>query len=340
MKHSTLLNRLSNQFKIHVSKSHRIVSGVYKVRLTNGSVYALKSMPYPISKIKWIDRTLNQLRKSGFSKVSWRHPSKKNEKVLYARAASKRVPYILTPWVKGRWASPYSKKDMIASGKILAEFHLHAASIKPSEKGANNRIGSWPSELEEKYLKLNKHIQLAAAGGYKNILDSHFRTHGEEIKKYAHQSLRLLEKSSYQTACKEALRKNPLCHGDGGPGNIIITKTGPCLIDFETLCIDLRSYDLYRVIFNSCHQHNWDFTSAKHILDGYQSVTSLKKRDFELLKVLLRFPRTTALVLNKYHRSRLKRKKRVAKKLLQTIHAERKVTSFIHQLDLYAKKSK
>src|SRR5690606_8894417 len=125
-----------------------------------------------------------------------------------------------------------------------------------------------------------------------------------------------------------------LCHGDGGPTNFIMNAKGTYLIDFETLRLDLRSYDLYRVIHNSCKDHRWDFEIARAILDGYQSVSKLNETDFRLLKVWTYFPREVFKLLSRYDRSR--NRTDIEKELSIVIQQYKLKDELLRQLDRYS----
>jgi hypothetical protein len=97
---------------------------------------------------------------------------------------------------------------------------------------------------------------------------------------------------------------------------------------------------LYRVIYNSCKDHQWKFRIAQSLLDGYQTVSKLDEDDFELLKVWLRFPRTTFNLLKIYNSRGAGGKSFIEKRLPRALAAERKIGPFLHKLDLYARKAK
>ncbi|WP_237712515.1 hypothetical protein [Paenibacillus elgii] len=106
---------------------------------------------------------------------------------------------------------------------------------------------------------------------------------------------------------------------------------GTYLLDFETLHVDLRAYDLYRVIYNSCKDHQWDFKIAEAILNGYRQVAKLSKTDYKLIRIWLRFPLSTYLVLSPFKRFPL-----TEKWLQWALSSERRIGPFLQKLDSYA----
>lgn len=327
------VRELADRFGVHVMRSKHAANGVYRMDLSNGRSYALKPMAYPISQLRWIDRTLQRIRKAGFTRIAWRDPHEPEGKKLYVRRRDGK-PYILSPWIEGRWPSPSSQPEMRACGALLARFHQSGA-IPPGQKNSFNMLGTWPAQLRAKHVKLQQQISLANSGRRSDRVGMFLREHGDELLGYSQNAQSMLRSSQYSQACKLAERQPHICHGDGGPSNFIFGQDGPYLIDFETMRIDLRAYDLYRVIFNSCWTSDWDFATAEAILDGYQEVARLDATDLCLISAWLRFPRTTALFLqhykSRYHSSRAS----IAARLPAAIGAERNVTAFLTQLGMY-----
>lgn len=328
------VQQLADKFGIKVRSAKEIGKGLYRIRLTNGKQYALKPASN-VSYVRWIDRTLIKIRRSGSTQIAWRRPHMKEEKKPYVKINN--TLYVLNPWVQGRFPSPKSAKEMKACGIALAKFHQTAQKIRVPKSGRVNAIGTWKAELQSKHNILASRINLARKNGYNNAMDSFLQKHGIEILRYSRQANQMLASSNYRAVCARAKKTEPICHGDGGPTNFILNKKGLTLIDFETLRMDIRSYDLYRILYNSCKENNWKFNTARAILDGYQSVFKLNRDDYELMKVWLRFPRTTDILLHNYSLFSKKEKALLLREMPMALAAERKVTSFLHKLDQYRK---
>ncbi|WP_282936238.1 phosphotransferase [Paenibacillus sp. RC67] len=329
---ATLLTR----FKVKAKRIDYVQKGVYRVVLINGSMYCLKRMPCPVTRLHWIDRALLRVKKTGFPRMAWRKPLTREGKRLFVRAHS-RTNYILTPWIQGRWPDPRSSKDMRACGIALAKFHSAGRNVDLFKAGSSNMLGSWPRMLGIQHIFLKKHVTTAHKNGFHRQMDHLLKQHGHEILGYSKAASRGLLNSKYKAICSGSRNRATLCHGDGGPTNFIINSTGTHLIDFETLRFDLRAYELYRVLYNSCKDHSWNFAIARSILDGYQSVNKLNKEDFALLKVWLRFPQTTYLLLRKFNHRSLKDKTTSEKEFLRALKDERRITLFLKHLDKYAR---
>jgi len=325
------IRKVAHAFDVQVKRTKRVIKGVYRVDRKNGESFALKTMAYPTAQLRWIDATLQRLRDSGFTKISWRDPTQAEGKRLFIQY--KGTKYILTPWIEGRWPSPESPTDMRECGASLACLHKMSV-ISQGQQVRMNMIGEWPSELRQKHFTLIKHLNISRRVQYPDRFHLFVRRYSHEILSFSKQSLSLLQNSNYREECRRA--KPHICHGDGGPTNFIINTNGTYLIDFETLRIDLPSYDLYRVIYNSCKDHQWNFRIAHAILEGYQTKVPLTPAHVKLARVWLRFPRTTVLLLNKYYRSSSRDVRRhISAKMPAALVSERRVTSFLKELEQY-----
>jgi CotS family spore coat protein len=214
---------------------------------------------------------------------------------LSVRFKSFRHPFIVVPWFEGRWPSPKSLNEMYRCGRTLAKFHqaskgLAAKSHPPAVKAAR-----WPAMLKREHQWLVNAINTSQNHPVRRYLQPLLAQHGPEILHYADEAKALLKQSNYAALRNSSRHLLHICHGDGGPSNFIFRPNGVYLIDFETMRLDFRAYDLYRIIYNSCKGHHWKFSIARALLDGYQSVSRLTPDDFAFIKIWLRFPKTAWL---------------------------------------------
>ncbi|MBB6735645.1 phosphotransferase [Cohnella zeiphila] len=319
------------RFGMNASKQKKIRKGIYRIAAANGKTYSLKRMPKRVTRLRWIDRVLLKVRQKGLL-VAWRDPQTPEGRKPYA-VSPKGELFVLTPWISGRKPSPRSLIDMRACGIALARFHK-AGRAGLKGKFAYSAIGTWPSTLRTRERFIKKKIVKAKRNGFRLPISRFLQQNGPEILRYASMAKSLLGTSGYQSYRRNPRKTAVLCHGDGGPSNFILNKKGTYLIDFETLHVDLRAYDLYRVIYNSCKDYQWDFSIAKAILDGYRQVSRLKRSDYRLIEVWLRFPLTTYLVLSPFKRFPL------TKSWLQwALKSERRIGPFLKKMNNYAKRN-
>lgn len=323
---------IAKKFGIKVSRAFPIRSGIFKIVTPVGKAYSLKRMPSHLAHLKWTDQVLLRVKNNGFPHLAWRNPRMPEGKKLYV-FSKQGSPYVLTPWIQGRMPSPRSIRDMKACGTALARFHLAGSSAVKSGINAHSKIGSWPRMLLNKHKDLQSKIARANKNYYSSPINRLLQKNGKEILNYSNQARTFLKNSGYYAYRNRPLQTGVLCHRDGGPSNYIMNSTGTYLIDFETLYVDLRAYDLYRIIYNCSKDYKWDFSITEAILDGYQKVTKLSKTDYELIRVWLRFPLSTSLVLSSSDRFPL-----TESWLNWALSSEKRISQFLQKLERYAEK--
>src|SRR5690606_30518296 len=119
------VRRLTKKFGIQVRHAQIIQDGVYRITTLQGKSYSLKRMSYPPTRIRWIDTTLNRMRKQDHRiKIGWPNSKSRSEKkLLFTLPCKGCPPFMLIPWIKGKWPSPHSIQQMKACGTLMARFH-------------------------------------------------------------------------------------------------------------------------------------------------------------------------------------------------------------------------
>lgn len=329
--------QLARKFHLRAVKAVVVKRGVYRLYGKEGGQYCLKKMSYPSRRLKWMDGVLLALRRKGMRTFAWRDPRTEAGKTLLVRPNPQSSPYILTPWLRGRSPDPTSEQDMYACGQALARFHRAGAAIDIPSRGAENLLGQWPKLVQARKAFLERRILQAKNSRSPSKMDALLRTHGDHVLQRAAQTLQTFRKSDYFKLCKSAKRNRAfLCHADSGPKNFVITNDGPALIDFESLRIDLRVYDLYRLIRLAGKKNGWSFPIARAALDGYRSVAGLKPIEYELLAAWLGFPQKTFRTLVKYGRARKSERAGLSNKLERVLQNEQRIPAMLRQLSDYA----
>ncbi|MFF2532834.1 phosphotransferase [Brevibacillus sp. NPDC058079] len=319
---------IAKQFGVRVRQQKKIRGGIYRIVTPGGRTFSLKRMPKGVARIRWVDRMLIRVRREG-SLLAWRNPKMPEGRNTY-QLSRKGAVFVLTPWILGRKPSPRNLADMRGCGAALARFH-EAGRTALIGNFAYSQIGTWYATLRNRHRYIQNKMAKAKRNGFSLPINRFLKQHRAEIMRYSRQAEALLNSSEYNNCRRNPRKHGVLCHGDGGPSNFILNDEGTYLIDFETLHVDLRAYDLYRIIYNSCKDYQWDFSIAKAILDGYRQVTTLNKSEYKLICAWLRFPFSTFLVLSPFKRIPF-----TMKRLRWALDSERRIGPFLQELDEYA----
>jgi CotS family spore coat protein len=332
--------QIARKFHLQAQKIDCISRGVYRLSVKDGSEYCLKRMGYPKNRLIWMDTVLLELRRKGFQTFAWRDPKSHAGKILLVRPDSKSKPYILTPWLHGRTPSPTSDQDMYVCAQTLARFHRTGQSVQIPTNGAENLLGQWPELIKIRTASLERRINKAKSRRKASKLDDLLCEHGNNLIKRAKQALQTFNKIDYYELCEYANNNGAvLCHADSGPKNFVITEEGPSLIDFESLRIDLRIYDLFRLIRLASKKNRWKFSIARAVLDGYRSISELEPVEYDLLAAWLSFPQKVYRMLTRYERAEELERDDLAKKLEKELKVEQPISALLRQLSNYAARS-
>lgn len=151
--------KLARNLNVTVQKKKKIHDGLYKITLANNKTYVLKRMIMPIKSLRWVDRALRAIKNNGYSKLSWRNPNTKEGERLFAAYRKGGHPFVLTPWINGRWPSVNSLNDMRRCGIALAQYHKAASRFQGSKVGAINNVGQWPQTLRKRHELITKFVK-------------------------------------------------------------------------------------------------------------------------------------------------------------------------------------
>lgn len=334
---SRQIAEIESKFHIKVNLVKQIAPAVYRITSPKGKQYCLKRMRTSPSQLIWIDMVMRKLVAGGFRSVVWRVTQKPSDK-LYGKISPYKHRFILTPWVTGRTPISTSGVDLRAVSKTLASFHKAGRFVRIAAPSSRNQLGRWPHQLKNWYRILQHFVNQAKRRKEGTPLDLLLQKHGAELLDRAKQALLVLSRSQYHAACRQAAKTGVLSHGDSGPLNFVISREGPMMIDFETLQVDLPAYDLFRMIRLACKTGGWRFSIARHILDGYRSVTKLKRNDYDLLQVWLMFPFKACKTLSSYNSASTANKRKLVDELRLAIRDEKNLNAVLQGLKRYKRK--
>lgn len=330
--------RLARHFQLEMETSEQIKAGVYRVKAKNGNTYCIKKMNYDTNEIAWMDQILKNMIRSGYDRVCWSDPFSTRPQLISVKKDTSRHIYILTPWISGRTPSASDHDDMYACAKELAAFHQAGRGVKAAACKVRDWLGAWPKLFAEYRHLIATYVDKAKKGQLPMPLTRILTAHGSEILRDANKAILILANSRYRELCQRAEIEKTYCHADSGPKNFVLSKAGPILIDFETLRLDLRIYDIYRMIRLANKSNHWDFSIAKTIMDGYQAVDKLLPEEFALMAAWLLFPHKVYRIVRKYDKRTAERQQELERSLQKELEARQHLPHFLRNLHEYSKR--
>jgi len=276
------------------------IRDVYQVKTAQG-YKCLKLVNEKEEKLSFIASALEHLAAKGFTKMAGLVSTREGRPYLVTSGES----WVVTPWIDG-YEPKYPKgEEMAQAATTLAEFHKAADGYRPPE-GCNpkNKLGKWIKKLESKAADLDHYRRMLDGKAELSSFDKEFLGKAEWLCQKTRESIHSLRKSAYTRLCKSYNRRRgyPLCHGDTAARNFIMTKDGEAyLIDFDSLAIDLRVLDLWRLLRRTLRKGKWDAALANQVLNSYNQVYPLTKEELKILYALLLFPEKPWRVAKEYY---------------------------------------
>lgn len=254
--------------------------GVYRVRTASGG-FCLKKLPRRGPDAGFMVAAEKHLVSKGCGALVGLLPTKRGAREVNLGGRT----WVLTGWVAGREPEARSPEDCALVGRSLARFHR--ASRGFSRPGGEGPL--WLPWLESKSKDLIHYLNRAAKG--RTAFDRALASKRPWILTCCERSLDLLTAPGALQEVHTARQAGSLCHGDAGVGNYIINPVGELkIIDLETLCVDHRARDLYRLIRSIMKRTDWNLGRARQVMESYDQVSPLGLIDWYLTLAWLVFP--------------------------------------------------
>ncbi|PWI58551.1 phosphotransferase [Sulfoacidibacillus thermotolerans] len=317
MKPHVICQFLEHLFDLHCVQIDRIKPGVYRIVEKNGRVYGLKQMNFTRSRLEWMDASLAMVRKRGFTHYVWGtwHDLKQGS-----------TAYLLMDWLPGVSPDPSNLLDLQKAAALLAMFHR--AGCEPLVRGTGARVtfGTWKRQFQQGsvWLERARRENWPFLQG-KSISLSAYR----KMQKRAQLALDILQQEQYE---KISRAQGVLCHGDSGPANFIMNKDDVRMIDFETLRIDLPSYDVFRMIRLAGKKNGWDLAAALAVVDGYERISPLSLSERQLVIAWLAYPAKLCKLLRAYGVATRGQRDALESRMAHLIKREEGLSHLVQQL--------
>ncbi len=261
---------------------------------TNQGLKLFKSFEDSENHLLYENKVKEVLVNKGFANVDMVLPNRDGGLIT---ADSAGVKYIIKNWFEGEECNLKELKDIYAASKNLARVH-------DALEGVGGEAAIFQSHLEEVFDKHNKELKRAKTYIWnkkqRNDFELNFLLAFDFFYEDAKKALKLLKDYDYDSFYKESMLKGLGCHGNYTYHNILITKEGVAITNFEKCCIGVQIMDLYQLFRKCMEKNNWDKNYGHTILNGYTSVRNISKEEYRILYLLLLYPEKFWKVTNYY----------------------------------------
>lgn len=230
--------------------------------------------------------------------------------------------YILKEWFSDRECNIRDSYEVRQSIARLAMLHTQLARIPFQEEW---RMGSVCRELAGQEMK--RHIremqkarsfirtkrgktefELCVIGNYDGFY--------EQAKEAADEMMRLWERNGAAAGphiteedgqlmaaelSAEYVSGLSLCHGDLDQHHVLIGRGYTAIVEYNRMHLGIQASDLYRLMRKALEKHGWDMELGLSMLDSYQRVRPMDRRERKSLACMFLFPEKYWKQLNFYY---------------------------------------
>lgn len=200
--------------------------------------------------------------------------------------------YYMTDWIEAKECRFRKEEELKKAIKAAAELHKASAGYMPP-KEAKPRIlyNKWVEKCEKKIAELTEFGRSIEEKEITDDFDGIYSSHLSYYLGQAKESTAMIKESPYEEISEAGKKLGEFCHHDLANHNILISNEGRVyLIDFDYCIMDTRLHDLTSLIIRNMRYGVWDIKKACFILDGYDAVYPISRKDLEVIKAFIAFP--------------------------------------------------
>lgn len=279
-------SRVLAEYDLSVDKA-RPVRGGYQVDTYEGRRLIKRSRALPDA-IFLASQALDHLISRGFHNVVPIRPTKYGDP--WVKEAGQL--YYQTDWISGKEFSIKRSEQLLEAIMLLARMQSAAVGFAPSSPAAGReKWHTWTERYQERLDDLKGCSEIVEKNGICSEFDSLFITEVEGFIEQGRLSVELLNQADYRGLVEEARREGGICHRDFVGRNLIRSRRREIyIVNFDNCQLDLKVFDLGRLLSWALPNFGWDFDLAEGTLSRYQEVIPLKKDEILLLASYLNFP--------------------------------------------------
>lgn len=308
------------------------IKDVFRVETDNGTKN-LKVSPLIPERLIFVHGAVQHLTLHGFSRMVPLIPTLSGETYV----SSHGYAFSLFDWIEGRQADFSYPEELKESTRVLAEFHRFSAGFTPPP-GSNMRdlLGKCLKHFEERYQNLVDFKKQARRSQH----DEFARLYRENVDFFlpmAETAIAKLKASNYTHLVQLVKCYQTFCHGDPAARNFILTPEGTIfMIDFDSIRLDLPIMDLIKFTRRVMKKYDWDFETARMMIDAYQEVIPLSPAELDVMRAIFYFPQKFwRMSIRHFHRHNRYSPEREVSKFEKLLEKQQHLAAFQVQFDHY-----
>lgn len=216
--------------------------------------------------------------------------------------------WLMKRWYLGRECNLRDETDMLQSTGHLAKLHtlMHCPADETEELLEDGITSDKDLQvLLERHMREIKRVYNYIRGKKKrNEMEICILNLFQKFYDQAGFANMYIDEIDYHSLFSQCIRERRVYHGSYNYHNIIFQERQIITTNFDKADMGIQIVDLYDFIRKIMEKNGWNIHQGVKILDAYQKVRPLEKREAKLLYVLLLFPEKFWKQINFYYNGR------------------------------------
>ncbi len=284
------------QYDIEVINTHK-VRGAYFCETKEG-LFLLKEAEISEGRASFMYQLQRHLESAYGMKVDTPLHTKEGELFSVLPDGTK---YILKKWFGGRECDVRRERDILEASSHLALLH---SRMNWSEETPLPYVGrSVLTEMQGHNRELKKVRTFVRNRVKKNEFEYRFLENFDAMYHIAQQVTARMASSEYQELYLDSMKRGALVHGSYNYHNILFSQGKVVVANFEHFRKDIQVQDLYYFLRKAMEKYQWEEQIGRQLLEAYESIRPLEKREKDYLALHLAYPEKFWKVVNAYANS-------------------------------------
>lgn len=206
--------------------------------------------------------------------------------------------YIVRDWYEGKECDTKSREDILCAVQQLAQLHKmmreFPLEIPEYLKGKDNTL---LLENEKHTRELKKVRNFVYSRKKKNDFEQKFLQSYDMFYQEAKKVVDLQQQELERTDTDSVYG---ICHGDYNQHNVIFTRQGTAVLNFERASYDVQAGDLGNFMRKIMEKHNWNMGLGVDMLEAYEQVRPMSPEEMKQLYIRLAYPEKFWKIANHY----------------------------------------
>lgn len=234
---------------------------------------------------------LQYLRDRGFHQVAPIALTKYGDPYIKIENQAENQLYYLTDWISGKECQLEMLPQLKEAVATLARMQAAVEGFSPPPTPSRERWHQWPGRYRQRLGELERCREMVEQGSVATEFDTLFLTEVGSFIEQGYFSLEWLDEAGYPQLVEEARRTGGICHSEFLGRNLIRNRRGEIyVVNFDNCQLDLRVFDLGRLLSRVLPRYSWDLELTVGLLDLYQERKPLSAGELMVLISYLNFP--------------------------------------------------